>query len=317
MQRLLSISLILTVAFSFASCNDTISTIEDWTGLSLGSGPDYKKTAGGMPYKLYASKENSNATVADGQYLKLNLIQKINDSVVFSTNNKIPLYILIGGQPQSYDISELWKSVHVGDSVIATQMMDTFIKRLPPGNLPPQFKNGDRITTNFKVLGILANDSLKNIDEQKEIASYGVREIKEVQALVNKKETGVQRTPAGAFIKIKNPGTGELIKAGNYVTINYTGSTLEGKVFDSNTDTTFKHVTPLGFSVGIGQMIKGLDDAMPFLRQGATARIYIPSTLGYGATPPPGAPIKPYEHLVFDIVVLEVKDSAPASPDLP
>ena len=301
MQRLFSICLLLALAFSFASCNEV----------------EFQKTAGGMPYKLYPGKGKSDLTAADGQYLKLHLTQKINDSIVFSTDNKIPLYILIGGQPQPYDISELWKSVHIGDSVMATQMMDTFIKRMPAGTLPPEFKNGDRIITQFKVLGILTNDTLKNKDEQKEIASYGAREIKEFAALVNKKETGLVRTPAGAFLKIQNPGTGELIQAGNYVTINYTGTTLDGKVFDSNTDTTFKHVTPLGFSVGVGQMIKGMDEAMPFLRKGATAKIYIPSTLGYGSTPPPGAPIKPYDHLVFDVVVLEVMPIAPAAPKMP
>jgi FKBP-type peptidyl-prolyl cis-trans isomerase len=82
-------------------------------------------------------------------------------------------------------------------------------------------------------------------------------------------------------------------------------------VFDSNIDSTFKHMEPLRFSVGVGQMIKGFDEAMPFMRKGGQAKVYIPSTLGYGAAPPPGAPIKPYEHLIFDFTVLDVQASQP------
>lgn len=273
-------------------------------------GPSYQKTAGGMPYQLFPGKDTQVAK--SGEYLKLHLLQQINDSVYFTTGNKIPLYVPMGGQSQPYDISELWGKLHVGDSVIATQMMDTFIKRMPPGNLPPQFKNGDRIITKFKVLGILANDSLKRLDEEKETKAYAVRESKEVEAFLGKKLAGLQRTPSGAFVEIITPGSGELIQAGNFVSVNYTGSTFAGKVFDSNTDTTFKHVEPLRFSVGVGQMIKGFDEAMPFMRKGGEAKVYIPSTLGYGAAPPPGAPIKPYEHLIFDFTVLDVQASQPA-----
>lgn len=274
------------------------------------SGPSYQKTAGGMPYQLFPGKDTQVAKT--GEYLKIHLLQQINDSVYFSTGNKIPLYVPIGGQSQPYDISELWTKLHVGDSIVATQMMDTFIKRMPPGNLPPQFKNGDRIITKFKVLGIFANDSLKRLDEEKETKAYAVRESKEVEAFLGAKLKGMQRTSSGAYVEILAPGAGELIKTGNYVSVNYTGSTFAGKVFDSNTDTTFKHAEPLRFSVGVGQMIKGFDEAMPFMRKGGSAKVYIPSTLGYGAAPPPGAPIKPYEHLIFDFTVLDVQESQPA-----
>ena len=289
--------------------NSTWSLVAISLLLTACSGPSYQKTAGGMPYQLFPGKDTQIAKTGD--YIKVNLLQQINDSVYFSTGNKIPLYIPVGPQSQPYDISELWTKLHIGDSVVATQMMDTFIKRMPAGNLPPQFKNGDRIITKFKVLGIFTNDSLKRLDEEKETAAYAKREAKEVEALLGSKLAGLQRTPSGAFVEVVAPGTGELIKQGNFVSVNYTGTTFDGKVFDSNTDTTYKHVEPLRFSVGVGQMIKGFDEAMPFLRKGGKAKVYIPSTLGYGAAPPPGAPIKPYEHLIFDFTVLDVQASQP------
>ena len=87
-------------------------------------GPSFQKTPGGMPYQLFRSKDTQQAKV--GNYIKLTLSQQINDSVYFTTGNRLPLYIPIAPQSQPYDISELWTLLHVGDSVAATQMMDTF-----------------------------------------------------------------------------------------------------------------------------------------------------------------------------------------------
>ena len=57
-------------------------------------------------------------------------------------------------------------------------------------------------------------------------------------------------------------------------------------------------------------MIKGFDEAMFFMRKGSVSKVYIPSMLAYG--PSPTSPnIKPYEHLIFDIEVVDVMDKAP------
>ncbi|MBN8688981.1 MAG: FKBP-type peptidyl-prolyl cis-trans isomerase [Chitinophagales bacterium] len=277
---------------------------------------DFKKTPGGMPYQLFKGKDTQ--TVKTGNYLKVNLTQKINDSVYYTTNNALPLYIPVTGQSNPYDISELWTKLHIGDSVVATQMMDTFIRRLPAGSLPPQFKKGDRIMTYVKVLGIFTNDSTKIADEQKGREQFSKAEIAVVEKFVNEKKITTQKTPSGVFVEIMNPGTGNLIDSGKYVSLNYTGTTFQGKKFDSNLDPAFGHVQPLSFTVGNGEMIKGFDEAMRFLRPGATAKIYVPSLLAYGPTPPPGSTvIKPYENLVFELVVTDVKDKAPAAPAPP
>ena len=129
-----------------------------------------------------------------------------------------------------------------------------------------------------------------------------------ISATINPADTTLNVADASAF-----PNSGILvINNGSTIEhVNYTGKTFEGKVFDSNTDTTFKHVEPLRFSVGVGQMIKGFDEAMPYLRKGGKGKIYIPSLLGYGAAPPPGGPIKPYDHLIFEVEITDVQAKAP------
>lgn len=274
----------------------------------------YKKTPGGMPYQVFAGKDTLTAKA--GQYLKINLSQKIKDSVYYDTYGNIPLYIQVRETAQPYDLSELWAKLHVGDSVVATQLMDTFIKRSPPGSIPPEFKKGDRIQTYMKVLGIFANDSLKTADENKEKEQYAVMEIAAVEKFVADKKISTQKTPSGVLVEVMTPGTGNLIDSGKYVSLDYTGTTFKGVKFDSNIDPAFGHVQPLSFTVGNKEMIKGFDEAMLFLRPGATARIYVPSLLAYGATPPRGA-IKPFENLIFELKVTDVKDQAPPPPPPP
>jgi len=189
---------------------------------------------------------------------------------------------------------------------------------MPPGQIPPQFKKGDRILTYVKILGIFTNDSAKSVDEEKVRTAFAQNEIQAVEAFVKSKNISTVKTPSGAFVEIINPGTGNLIDSGKYVSVNYTGTTFEGKKFDSNTDSAFNHVQPLSFTVGTGQMIKGFDEAMKFLKPGGSAKVYMPSMLGYGAAPPPGSTvIKPYENLIFEFTVTDVKDKAPETANTP
>ncbi len=265
------------------------------------------KTPGDMAYKVFRPK--TGKPILAGNYVKINLSQRIKDSVYFSSWSQLPVYMSIPAKSQPYDISELWLMVKQGDSIIATQMMDTFIKHMP-ANIPPQFKNGDKILTTVKIIDVFATDSLIRIDQDKENKLWGEKEIVFISKYLASKKINAQKTPSGAFVEIIKTGEGPLIVSGKYVSVNYTGRTFAGKVFDSNTDSSFKHVTPLSFTVGTvgtGGMIKGFDEGMNFMRKGTVARVYIPSLLAYGANP--GSPlIKPYENLIFDIEVTEVKD---------
>src|SRR6185503_3140998 len=102
---------------------------------ACGSKTSFKKTPGGMPYKIYRSKDSQQ--VHAGDYLKLWVTQKVNDSVVISANKGVPIYIFIDNQrDRKYDVSELWTSLHLGDSLVTVQMMDTFINRSPQ-SVPP------------------------------------------------------------------------------------------------------------------------------------------------------------------------------------
>lgn len=277
--------------------------------LTTGCGKtSYKKTPGGMPYKLYRGKDTQ--LVRNGNFIKISLTQKINDSVLFQTEKGLPVYLFVGNnQGRTYDISELWTTLHVGDSVVTTQMIDTFIARAPD-NVPPNFRNGDRVLTYVKVLGVFENDSLARADEVKILKSIQVTEEEEIKKYLAEKKITTQRTPTGAFIEIIQQGSGNVADTGNYVTVNYTGATMKGVKFDSNTDSTFGHMEPYSFVAGSGQMIRGFDEAVLMMQKGTKLRVYIPSMMGYGQNGNPPR-IKPFENLVFDLEMLDIAEKAP------
>ncbi len=276
----------------------------------------YKKTPGGMPYQLFPGK--GKETAKDGSFLKVSYTYKVKDSVFFSTANGMPIYIPVTAQSQPYDVSELFSKLKVGDSVIATQMIDTFMKRMPQ-QVPPQYKKGDKIMTYIKVLAIFASDSLKKIDEEKDRSAFMASESAVIEKYLKEKNITTQKSPSGAYVEISNPGTGNTIDSGKYVSVKYTGTTMAGVKFDSNVDTSFHHTEPLSFVAGTpagmpNSMLKGFDEAVRMLKVGGVAKAYIPSMLGYGAQPQPGSKIKPYENLIFEIQVLDVKNAPPPPP---
>src|SRR5688572_753181 len=214
----------------------------------------HRKTPGGMPYKVYEGKGNKK--IMPGNFIKVHFTQKIKDSVYFTTFDKLPMYLRVNEQPDPYDLSEIWAQLKVGDSVVTTQMMDTFIMRKPE-NVPPHFKKGDMINTYIRILDVFATDSLARMDNEKVKADWLNNEIAFLEKYLKEKNIPVQKTPSGAFVEIIEPGTGNLGDSGKYVSVNYTGTSFSGKVFDSNTDSTFQHVAPISFTVGNKEMIVG------------------------------------------------------------
>jgi FKBP-type peptidyl-prolyl cis-trans isomerase FkpA len=101
-------------------------------------------------------------------------------------------------------------------------------------------------------------------------------------------------------------GDGAEAKAGQHVTVHYTGwlrneDGSTGAKFDSSKDRN----DPFQFSLGAGQVIKGWDEGVQGMKIGGARRLTIPASLGYGARGAGGA-IPPNATLIFDVELLAV-----------
>ncbi|MFL6673364.1 MAG: FKBP-type peptidyl-prolyl cis-trans isomerase [Massilia sp.] len=101
-------------------------------------------------------------------------------------------------------------------------------------------------------------------------------------------------------------GNGAEAKAGQHVTVHYTGwlrndDGTPGAKFDSSKDRN----DPFQFSLGAGHVIRGWDEGVQGMKVGGARRLVIPADLGYGARGAGGV-IPPNATLIFDVELLAV-----------
>jgi FKBP-type peptidyl-prolyl cis-trans isomerase FkpA len=97
-------------------------------------------------------------------------------------------------------------------------------------------------------------------------------------------------------------GSGDEARAGQNVSVHYTGWLTSGKKFDSSRD----RGQPFTFRLGGGQVIQGWDAGVAGMRVGGQRRLTIPPNMGYGASGAAGV-IPPNATLIFDVELLGVR----------
>ena len=116
----------------------------------------------------------------------------------------------------------------------------------------------------------------------------------------NAKQKGVFTTKSGLQYMILRQGSGLRPKPGERVKVLYTGSLLDGTVFDATDDGQ-----PRTFS--LAQVIAGWSEGLSMMPIGGKYRFWIPGPLAYGEAGPAGSPIGPNATLVFDVELLGVE----------
>ena len=112
-------------------------------------------------------------------------------------------------------------------------------------------------------------------------------------------------TASGLQYEDTTIGTGAEARAGQHVSVHYTGwlysDGVKGAKFDSSKDRN----DPFGFGLGGGQVIRGWDEGVQGMKVGGTRQLVIPAALGYGARGAGGV-IQPNATLLFEVELLGV-----------
>lgn len=122
------------------------------------------------------------------------------------------------------------------------------------------------------------------------------------EAEVEKLSAGFEKTESGLRYKFINKGNGKKAEKGRTVSVHYSGSLENGKIFDNS----YSRKKPIEFPLGMGHVIEGWDEGIALLQVGDKARFVIPSYLGYGERGAGGV-IPPNATLVFDVELMDVK----------
>lgn len=114
-----------------------------------------------------------------------------------------------------------------------------------------------------------------------------------------------QTLPSGLQVDDVKVGAGAEAKAGDDVSVHYTGwlyaDQTAGQKFDSSKD----RGEPFSFPLGAGHVIKGWDEGVAGMKIGGTRRLIIPPAMGYGARGAGGV-IPPNATLLFEVDLLGV-----------
>lgn len=116
----------------------------------------------------------------------------------------------------------------------------------------------------------------------------------------NAKKPDVKSTASGLQYQILKEGSGAQPKASDNVKVNYVGTLLNGKEFDSS----IKRGEPATFQ--LDRVIPGWTEGVQLMKVGAKYRFWVPSKLAY-RDQQAGPDIGPNSTLIFEIELLSIE----------
>jgi FKBP-type peptidyl-prolyl cis-trans isomerase len=117
-----------------------------------------------------------------------------------------------------------------------------------------------------------------------------------------KENKAVVELPSGLRYEIVKPGDGPSPKATETVKVHYTGTLIDGTVFDSSV----QRGEPAEFQ--LSEVIPGWTEGIQKMNKGGKIKLYVPPQLAYGDDGRPGIP--PGSTLIFDVELLDIKATA-------
>jgi FKBP-type peptidyl-prolyl cis-trans isomerase FklB len=145
----------------------------------------------------------------------------------------------------------------------------------------------------------LQQEAMQKMEAEK-AASGSVNKARGEKFLAeNKSKDGVKTTASGLQYKVIKEGTGKKPAKENTVKVHYTGTTIDGKVFDSSVE----RGEPIEFP--LAGVIAGWTEGVQLMSVGSKYTLYIPSNLAYGEQGA-GQAIGPNETLIFDVELLDI-----------
>jgi peptidylprolyl isomerase len=271
MKHILAILLLTSFIFSQTSCSLLKKNPKE-TKVTA----DTITTASGLKYII--REKGRGVQPEKGAQVKVHYTGKLTNDTIFdsSYNRNQPFSFKIGQGQVIKGWDEGVSLLHQGDKA-------TLI-------IPAELGYGSRSTGNIPPNSTLIFD----------IELLEVKNPTKIEAFDTKGKDTLTTASGLKYIVVKqghpkNP----LAKAGEIVTVHYTGYFKSGTIFDSSV----KRGQPIKFTLGQGQVIKGWDEALQLMRSGDKFRLIIPYQLAYGENGR-GQSIPPKSDLIFDVEMI-------------
>lgn len=258
----------------------------------------FKKHQSGLSYRfLEMNPEGKVPETGDILVLSLRILNGENKLVDESNFYRMQL-----GKPMyKGDFYTALALLQVGDSVCFKLDAAGFFEKNRKRELPVEFRPGDPVYIYVRLKNILSSEDLESEKENIYHADFE-QEMNLLKDYIQLTNTTVKPEKSGLYYIEKKKGKGRKAEVGKMLVVHYTGTTIDGKIFDSS----LQRGKPLSFVLGNGQVIKGWDEGFQLMQEGGEARFIIPSNLAYGKSGYSNL-ILPNSTLVFEVELIEIK----------
>lgn len=301
----LCLGLLATVLFSACKKEyDSIETVDDTaiqsyiTKNNLASSMIQDPDKTGFYYQVTTTGTGANFKTSDSVFYNLT-VKSLTNGTTYLQSPLIANFNTLVGYANVISNTSLATSTNNGTYNIPA--IRTAMLSLKPGGvariLLPSYlafgKNGAGIIPSNELIDLIVTTypyQKQSLLDDNRITTY-----------LTKNSLTATKDPSGIYYIVNTVGTGDAIADVEKSTavIKYTGRTLDGTVFDSNSDGTFS----TGFASAT-TIIQGWKTIIPKFKVGTKLRMFIPSAYGYQTKV--GAPVSPNTVLDFDIEIVSV-----------
>lgn len=256
---------------------------------------DYDEFSKGMKKGIALKEEESNLLDS-----ALNSIEAFAEEFIQGERVKIQAdstyvpALMDYPKAQSYDIGMI-----LGDNLTQQNYGKAEVKQVVNG-LKDALNNSSKYTP--AVTSKIFNEYLDRVDSLRSA-------VNEKYLADNKEKKGVITTPSGLQYEVLKEGSGDKPSPTSQVKVDYKGTFVDGKTFDSSYDRGEPVTFPLN------GVIAGWTEGVGLMSVGSKYEFTIPYQLGYGEQGYRGIPGK--STLVFEVELLEILPDAPQQPQLP
>ena len=254
--------------------------------------------------KLTYFKNGTGNLLENGELLELN-IQYFDHEGNEQFNSEEPILQQKDSLWENVPFLNVLSNLKVGDSVFFQLSVDDFLGFIPGAEYPDSI--GSELMSFYAgIQNIMSREEFEN-KQREQFEKMKMNEDQQLSIdleLIDNylKENNIDavKTESGLRYVIEKTGQGENAAPGDNVSVHYTGMLLDGEKFDSSLD----RGDPLNFTLGQGMVIRGWDEGITYFNKNSKGTIYIPSSLGYGASGAGGV-IPPNAVLVFEIELID------------
>ena len=278
------------------------------------SSQDTKTTDSGIKYQFV--NHGTGEIPPDGGYWMMNIAYYSDKGdTLFSSAQQggtMPMNYMAENFSKNASIEECFSLVGEGDSVVFYINADSLYKNSSGRPAPPDLV-GTRIQLSIGIEKVFSTEEYVAYTE--EMAKVRIDKEKEtINTYLSEHDLVAEVTEEGLHYVITHTGNGVKPQDGQKVRVNYTGSLMDGTIFDTSIEETAKEANvytpnrpyqPIEFPLGRGNVIKGWDIGIGLLSVGGKATLVIPSSLAYGNRNM-GNIIKANSTLVFTVELVEI-----------